>query len=140
MVREDETRHTELRKILVELRDEILGKIAQEMGTKLDEDPRMSTLSTMDVGDLSQLDQDENIDYALLNRHIERLREVEDALDRLEAGTYGICEDCGAAINLERLKVLPFTTCCVQCQERREQMGQGSRLKQMRREEDLKAD
>ena len=138
MVREDETRHTELRKILVELRDEILGKIAQEMGTKLDEDPRMSTLSTMDVGDLSQLDQDENIDYALLNRHIERLREVEDALDRLEAGTYGICEDCGAAINLERLKVLPFTTCCVQCQERREQMGQGSRLKQMRREEDLK--
>ena len=137
MVREDETRHTELRKILVELRDEILGKIAQEMGTKLDEDPRMSTLSTMDVGDLSQFDQDENIDYALLNRHIERLREVEDALDRLEAGTYGICEDCGAAINLERLKILPFTICCVQCQEKREQMGQGSRLKQMGREEDF---
>ena len=137
MVREDETRHTELRKILVELRDEILGKIAQEMGTKLDEDPRMSSLSTMDEGDLSQFDQDENIDYALLNRHIERLREVEDALDRLEAGIYGICEDCGAAINLERLKVLPFTTCCVQCQARREQMGQGSRLKQMKREEDF---
>jgi DnaK suppressor protein len=127
-----------LRTILVELRDEILGKIAQEMGTKLNEDPRMSTLSTMDVGDLSQLDQDEDIDYALLNRHIERLRELEDALDRLEEGTYGICEDCGAAINLERLKVLPFTTCCVQCQKRREQMGHGSKLKQMRREEDLK--
>jgi DnaK suppressor protein len=138
MSKEDATRHTGLRTILVELRDEILGKIAQEMGTKLDEDPRMSTLSTMDIGDLSQLDQDEDIDYALLNMHIERLREVEDALDRLEEGTYGICEDCGAAINLERLTVLPFTTCCVQCQERREQMGQGSKLKQMRREEDFK--
>jgi DnaK suppressor protein len=137
MSKEDETRHTGLRTILVELRDEILGKIAQEMGTKLDEDPRMSTLSTLDVGDLSQLDQDEDIDYALLNMHIERLREVEDALDRLEEGAYGICEDCGAAINLERLKVLPFTTCCVQCQEKREQMGQGSRLKQVRREEDF---
>ena len=137
MPKEDDTRHRGLRKILVELRDEILGKIAQEMGTKLDEDPRMSTLSTMDTGDLSQLDQDENIDYALLNRHIERLREVEDALDRLEEGTYGICEDCGAAINLERLTVLPFSTCCVQCQKRREQMGQGSKLKQMRQEDDL---
>jgi DnaK suppressor protein len=138
MEKENKTRDAELRTILVELRDEILGKIAQEMGTKLDEDPRMSTLSTMDVGDLSQFDQDEDIDYTLLNRHIERLREVEDALDRLEEGRYGICEDCGAAINLERLQVLPFTTCCVRCQERREQMGQESRLKQMRREESFK--
>lgn len=126
MSKEGETRYTGLRTILVELRDEILARIAQEMGAKLEEDPRMSTLSTMDVGDLSQFDQDEDIDYALLTRHIERLREVEDALDRLEEGTYGICEDCGAAIKQERLKVLPLTTCCVRCQERREQMGQGS--------------
>ena len=136
MSNQGEHRYLGLRTILVELRDEILARIAQEMGTKLDEDPRMSTLSTMDVGDLSQLDQDEDVDYALLTRHIERLREVEDALDRLEEGTYGICEDCGAAIKLERLKVLPFTTCCVRCQERREQMGQGSKLKQMKLEKD----
>lgn len=138
MLKDNENRHTGLRTILVELRDKILGKIAQEMGTKLDDDPRMSTLSTMDMGDLSQLDQDEDIDYTLLNMHIERLREVEDALDRLEESTYGICEDCSVAINLERLQILPFTTCCVQCQERREQMGQGSKLKQMRRKEDFK--
>jgi DnaK suppressor protein len=123
--------------MLIELRDEIRRKIAQEMGTKLDEDPRMSTLSTLDIGDLSQLDFDENIDYTLLNMQIERLREVEDALDRLEEGTYGICEECGAAIKLERLKVLPFTTYCVQCQERRERMGQGSKLKQVTKEEEF---
>jgi len=107
------------------------------MRAKVDEDPRMSTISTMDMGDLSQLDLNEDIDYALLNMQIERLREVEDALDCLEEGTYGICEDCGASINLERLKVLPFTTYCVQCQEKREQMGQESKLKHMKREEDL---
>jgi DnaK suppressor protein len=135
--KEDEARNEELRKILIELRDEIVNKISQEMGTKVDEDPRMSTLSTMDIGDLSQLDLDEDIDYTLLNMQIERLRKVEDALDRLEEGTYGVCEDCGASINVERLKVLPFTTCCVQCQEKREQMGQGSKLKQMRREEEF---
>jgi DnaK suppressor protein len=137
MVKADKTRYEELRKMLIELRDEIRRKIAQEMGTKLDEDPRTSTLSTLDIGDLSQLDFDENIDYTLLNMQIERLREVEDALDRLEEGTYGICEECGAAINLERLKVLPFTTYCVQCQERRERMGQGSKLKQVRKEEEF---
>lgn len=135
MSKEDEARNEELRTILIELRDEIVNKISQEMGTKVDEDPRMSTLSTMDIGDLSQLDLDEDIDYTLLNMQIERLREVEDALDRLEEGIYGVCEDCGASINLERLKVLPFTTCCVKCQEKREQLGQGSKLKQMRREE-----
>jgi DnaK suppressor protein len=137
MAKADKARHEELRKMLVELRDEILGKIAQEMGTKLDEDPRMSSLSTLDIGDLSQLDFDENIDYTLLNMQIERLREVEDALDRLEEGTYGICEECGEAINLERLKILPFTTYCVRCQGRREQMGQGSKLKQVRKEEEF---
>lgn len=138
MSKKDEARNKELRKILIELRDEIVNKISQEMGTKVDEDPRMSTLSTMDIGDLSQLDLNEDIDYTLLNMQIERLREVENALDRLEEGTYGVCEECGASINLERLNVLPFTTCCVQCQERREQMGQGSKLKQMRREEEFK--
>lgn len=134
MSNENMGRKDELRKMLVEFRDEILSKIAQEMGTKLGEDPRMTTLSTMDIGDLSQLDFDENIDYTLLNMHIERLREVEGALDRLEEGTYGTCGECGAAINLERLKVLPFTTYCVRCQEQREQMGHGGKLKQVRRE------
>ena len=114
------------RRMLVEMRDETVGKIEQEMGTKLDEDPRLSSLSTMDIGDLSQLDFDENIDYTLLQMHIERLREIEDALDRLADGTYGICENCGEAIPIERLKVLPFTTYCVRCQEQREQMGPGA--------------
>jgi len=137
MAKSDTARHEKLRKMLIELRDEILSKIAQEMGTKLDEDPRMSSLSTLDIGDLSQLDFDENIDYTLLNMQIERLRELEDALDRLEEGTYGICEECGTPINVERLKVLPFTTYCVQCQERREKMGQGGKLKQVRKEEEF---
>jgi len=135
MSKADEIRKEELRRILIELRDEVLDKLTQEMGAKVDEDPRMSTISTMDIGDLSQLDMNEDIDYTLLNMQIERLRKVEDALDRLEEGTYGICEDCGASINLERLKVLPFTTSCVRCQERREQMGQESKLKHMKKQE-----
>jgi DnaK suppressor protein len=120
----------ELQRMLIEMRDETVGKIEQEMGTKVDKDPRLSSLSTMDIGDLSQLDFDENIDYTLLQMHIERLREIEDALDRLADGSYGVCENCGEAIPSERLKVLPFTTFCVRCQEQQERMGAGSKLKQ----------
>ena len=123
-------REDALQRMLIEMRDEIVGKIEQEMGTKVDKDPRLSTLSTMDIGDLSQLDFDENIDYTLLQMHIERLREIEDALDRLADGSYGVCENCGEAIPNERLKVLPFTTYCVRCQEQQERMGAGSKLKQ----------
>ena len=123
-------RKGELQRMLVEMQDEIIGKIEQEMGTKLDTDPRLTTLATMDIGDLSQLDFDENIDYALLQMHIERLRQIEDALDRLKDGSYGVCENCGEVIPTERLKILPFSTYCVRCQEQREQLGAGSKLKQ----------
>jgi len=133
---EDE-RKDDLRNILIKLRNEILGKISQEMGTKLDEDPRMSSISTMDIGDLSQLDLDEDIDYAILTMCIERLRNIEDALDRLEEGTYGYCDGCGKPINLDRLQVLPFTKYCVYCQEQREKIGQESKIKRMKRGEDF---
>ena len=137
MSQSNEDRNKELRSILIEIRDEIVSKIEQEMGNKIDEDPRIASLSPMDSGELSQLDLNEDIDYTLLNKHIARLREVEDALDRLEEGTYGICEDCGAAIKLERLKALPCTTHCVRCREKREQMGKESKLKQLKRGEDV---
>ncbi len=127
----------ELRKLLLGLRDETLAKIEEEMGAKVREDPRFSSLSTMDIGDLSQLDLAEDIDYSLLQLYVERLRNIEEALRRLEEGTYGYCEECGKPIGLKRLKVLPFTRYCVKCQERLEKMGQPSKLKMMRRLEEL---
>ena len=127
----------ELRKLLLGLRDETLAKIEEEMGAKIREDPRFSSFSTMDIGDLSQLDLAEDIDYSLLQLYVERLRNIEEASRRLEEGTYGYCEECGKPIGLKRLKVLPFTRYCVKCQERLEKMGQPSKLKMMRRLEEL---
>jgi DnaK suppressor protein len=48
------------------------------------------------------------------------LRRVDDALGRLEQGTYGVCEDCEAQIAEERLEIQPFATRCVDCERRRE--------------------
>ena len=56
-----------------------------------------------------------------LRQNLERLMEqVEDALERFAAGTYGLCEQCRKEIDPARLKALPYATLCLSCQQRRE--------------------
>ena len=50
---------------------------------------------------------------------LETLREVENALHRMDAGTYGTCESCGDQIPAERLEARPHATLCVKCKQRR---------------------
>ena len=62
-------------------------------------------------------------DPAFLDEHAEisatvtseTLRDIDDALSRFDAGTYGTCEICGGAIPLERLEAIPHATTCVGC-------------------------
>lgn len=46
------------------------------------------------------------------------LQKVEHALNRVERGTYGVCESCGDAIPVARLEVLPYATFCVSCAQK----------------------
>ena len=55
------------------------------------------------------------LDQAMLKRLQEKAEKLEQALQRLEEGNYGICERCGKRINPNRLAVLPDTTICVSC-------------------------
>jgi DnaK suppressor protein len=48
------------------------------------------------------------------------LRQVRHALERLDAGVYGICERCGKPIAQKRLEVLPYATLCIECQAKEE--------------------
>lgn len=52
---------------------------------------------------------------ALLQAARRRMAEVDDALGRLDDGSYGVCEQCGAAIAAERLAARPFARRCVAC-------------------------
>jgi DnaK suppressor protein len=49
---------------------------------------------------------------------LDLLGKVDRALERVAAGTYGICESCGNSIPVERLDVLPYSTLCVECASR----------------------
>ncbi|OEJ28858.1 molecular chaperone DnaK [Streptomyces agglomeratus] len=46
------------------------------------------------------------------------LKAIDAAFDRLENGTYGICQDCAQPIPVQRLEILPYARCCVGCQRR----------------------
>jgi DnaK suppressor protein len=57
-------------------------------------------------------------DLALRQNTEQLLSQVNDALERFEQGTYGICEQCGTDIDPARLKALPYVTHCLHCQQR----------------------
>jgi DnaK suppressor protein len=71
-----------------------------------------------DEGDLSQQSHEE---WIFLNRNsldMKLLREVQDALHRIEQGAYGICNECEEPISGKRLDAVPWARYCVSCQER----------------------
>lgn len=55
------------------------------------------------------------INLALLQRAEEKVQQLQEALENLTAGTYGVCEVCGKPIEPERLEILPQTKRCITC-------------------------
>jgi DnaK suppressor protein len=87
-----------------------------------------------DTYDVASEERDREINYLLTDRDRSKLLSIDQALERIEEGTYGICESCEGEITAERLKAMPFTRLCVQCQSERE-----AEAKRNRRAEDLSA-
>lgn len=75
------------------------------------------------VGRVSRGDalQQQNMAKANLGQCQERIRQVEDALHKIDAEEYGICEECGEPISMQRLHAQPETPYCIKCQTLQEQ-------------------
>ena len=73
-----------------------------------------------DVGDESLADALADFNAERLNRHIQGLRDIEAALQRIKDGDYGSCIDCGDDIGFTRLQAYPTAKRCIVCQEKRE--------------------
>lgn len=63
---------------------------------------------------------DQARDLAVQTNAQHTLRMIEDALARVENGTYGLCVDCGAEIDAARLEAIPYAALCLKCQSKRE--------------------
>ena len=74
----------------------------------------------------------QGLDFALIEMKSRTLARINDALQRLEAGRYGVCVDCEEAIGKARLEALPFADRCRGCQEAREELAADSAKQQSR--------
>ncbi|UCF82627.1 MAG: RNA polymerase-binding protein DksA [Desulfobacteraceae bacterium] len=73
-----------------------------------------------DPTDRATMESDRNFELRIRDRERKLISKIKDALDRLEAGTYGICEECGENISDERLEARPVTTLCIDCKKKQE--------------------
>lgn len=73
---------------------------------------------------------DRDFALSLLSQEQDALYEIDQALKRIELGTYGICEMCGKSIPHARLEAIPFTRFTVDCQSQLEKQSKASRVRQ----------
>ncbi|MBU4319745.1 MAG: TraR/DksA C4-type zinc finger protein [Nitrospinae bacterium] len=111
-----------VRKLLIQKREQIVKEAKIEISKYIKGETRQLVDTALDDGDWSVVDLSEDISLRQLSNHREVMVKIDAALEKLQEGTYGICEDCGGKINEERLKVLPFAIYCKDCQEKIEQL------------------
>ncbi|MFO8084461.1 MAG: RNA polymerase-binding protein DksA [Desulfobacterales bacterium] len=73
-----------------------------------------------DPTDRASLESDRNFMLRIRDRESKLIKKIKKALQRIENGTFGICEKCGEDINIERLKARPVTTQCIDCKTKEE--------------------
>jgi len=100
------------RRLWVELREEIFSQTGENLAAQYD--------IPQDPGEKSMLDVLSDAGLAVADIRRQQLTALEEAQRRIEAGTYGKCEGCGERIDMQRLKLMPFTAYCVECQKEQE--------------------
>ena len=118
------------RETLQDMRAQLLRNVQDE----LHEGREQTKDEGMDTYDLASEEREREINFILTDRDRGKLQAIEDALDRIGEGSYGVCESCEQEIAEGRLQAMPFTRLCVQCQADRE-----TEAKQNRRGEDDRA-
>jgi DnaK suppressor protein len=113
-----------------EIQAEVQGKMrgVREEGTwggKLNE--------VLDAVESAEADIQEELEFSLVQMKSETLNKINDALVRLDQGTYGNCFECGEEIAEKRLRALPFAVRCKDCEEARENAEQRERQMAARR-------
>ena len=73
-----------------------------------------------DPTDRAALESDRNFMLRIRDREHKLIKKIKKALERIENGTFGICETCGEEITVKRLKARPVTSQCIECKSKEE--------------------
>ena len=110
----------ELRDLLIEQKRKLWAELTEEVFTQTGAELATQYDIPQDLGEKSLLDLLSDAGLAIADVRRVQLTQLEEAQRRLEMGTYGRCEGCGEVIDLQRLRVVPFTAYCVECQKKQE--------------------
>lgn len=86
------------------------------------EDLRQGGLNQPDDVDRASLEADKSLDLRTKDRARKLISKIDEALERIEDGSYGYCEETGEPIGLDRLEARPIATLSIEAQERHERM------------------
>jgi DnaK suppressor protein len=112
-----------VREKLLETRRQVLKEISND----LKQGREGAKDEGMDTYDLASEERDREISFILTDRERGKLQAIQEALERVDEGTYGMCDSCESEIAPARLEALPFTRLCVNCQAEREKEAKASR-------------
>ena len=127
------SRYSELKRMLEARRREIQAEVKGRMRDVREEASWGAKQNdVLDAGESSEADIQDDIEFALIQMKSETLHKIEEALTRLDDGTYGYCFECGDEISERRLRALPFALRCKDCEEARELAQQRERLQSRR--------
>ena len=112
------------KKIVLKRKDEILDEIKHisEDTLKKSQKEASGDISgyTYHMADVATDTYDREFSLGLASNDRELLYELDDALKKIDEGTFGICEECKSLITKVRLKAVPYARLCVKCQKRKE--------------------
>ena len=106
-----------IRKELLKRKRELLGQTLDAGDTDL----RSERENLLDSADVASQEVNQSFKIRLREREQKLLKKIESALDRVDDGSFGTCEDCGESIEFKRLLARPVTTLCITCKSRQEE-------------------
>ncbi|MBI2712509.1 MAG: TraR/DksA C4-type zinc finger protein [Bdellovibrio sp.] len=107
---------TRFRKLLLEEKQRIINNSKNALQNEL----ALSPDDLPDETDLAASEINQNLVFKLRDRERQLLSKIDEALARMDEGTFGTCEDCEEPIEPRRLEARPVSTLCIACKERQE--------------------
>lgn len=110
----DAKRKKELKELLGEMKQQKINEITQNKADMENADNFQADAG--DFADTATNIYEKELHLDLTEKNKQLLMDIEDALSRIDNGSYGTCEKCNADISIERLKALPFAKKCIKCE------------------------
>lgn len=112
------TQLKKFKELLEQKRMEIIRKAQQT----LDEEMALDANDLPDEMDLASSEYLQSFTFRLRGREKVFLDKIGKALEKIDAGNFGVCDDCGERISIKRLEARPETTLCIRCKEDQERV------------------